>query len=386
MGKYGICACYDTKNYGSMLQALAIQVVINELGYDNEFIVYKKKKTPIFLLKQLPRLLNRNLMADKLLVIRKNRDIKKYPEIQKQLTIRNQAFKRFQDTYYTDFSDTYYGYDALKKGASKYSSIVVGSDQLWTPGGLATNFYNLMFAPDNVNKVSYATSFGVSNIPWYQINRTKKYLKRINYLSVREINGAKIVKEISGRTAEVVADPTILLGKKEWDTQVPIRKLVPQKYIFCYFLGNNEEHREAALKLSKEKSIQIISTPFLDEFVKTDLSFGDKQLFNIGPDDFINLIRNAEYVLTDSFHCTVFSLLYHKNFVVLDRFSSGSKNSRNSRIDSLCLLTETSQKRYSGDILGNIEASIDYSVVDKNIETLRHNSMDFLSNALAKKG
>lgn len=382
--KIGICACYATKNYGSMLQAFATQVAIERLGYSTEFIRYKKKRTVSSCIVQLPRLLNANLMFDKWMVIRKKIQMSKYGAVKEQDRKRNEKFAAFAKRYYKNFSEEYYGYDALKNGASKYGTVLVGSDQLWTPGGLPTNFYNLMFVPDAVNKVSYAASFGVSNIPWYQLGRTREFLNRIDCLSVREIRGSEIIRELTDREAKVVADPTLLLTAQEWAEEIPEKKVTDQPYIFCYFLGENEQHREIAEELSQKTGLRIVTTPFLDSFVKRDLNFGSEQRFDIGPDDFVNLIRNAEYVLTDSFHGTVFSILHHKQFLTLPRFLEGAQ-SRNSRIDSILHLAGLEKRRYSKNVLEEIQDAIDYTVVDQNIQTLRKDSYDFLSVALSRK-
>lgn len=384
MKRVGICACYDTLNYGSMLQSFATQIAIDNMGYHSEYIIYRKKKTPIFIMKQLPRLLNSNLMFDKMMKIKKKVALRKYPEINSQNKKRENAFKRFQNKYYGKFSPVYYGYDELCKAAKSYDSIVVGSDQLWTPGGLATNFYNLMFVPDEVNKISYATSFGVNSIPWYQKKRTKNYLNRINYLSVREVKGANIVNEIAGCSAKVVVDPTMLLTCEQWENHIPEKCLLEKPYIFCYFLGENVEHRNIANELKQKTGLPIACTPFLDSFVECDMKFGDFQLFDIAPDDFVNLIRGAEYVLTDSFHGSVFSILHHKKFIVLNRFEEG-KQSRNSRIDSLCSILGLEDRRYRGNITEQISSDINYTDVDRKLMSLRNESLGFLNKALNRE-
>ena len=383
MKKIGICACYNTLNYGSMLQAYATQISVDKLGYESEFIIYEKKKTVSFILKQIPRLLNKNLMVDKMMHFKKKFKMRRYPEIVEKNSNRYDEFKRFQKQYYRKFSPAYYGYDALCEGASNYDSVLVGSDQLWTPGGLATNFYNLMFVPDEINKISYATSFGVGSIPWYQKKRTKQYLNRINYLSVREIRGAEIISELTESKAKVVADPTLLLTAEEWASAIPQKRIVQEPYVFCYFLGENPEHRKIALELQQKTGLKIACTPFLDNFVEEDINFGDLQLFDVGPDDFVNLIRNAEYVLTDSFHGTVFSILHHKKFITLNRYSSGGQ-SRNSRIDSLCSILGLEERRYTGDFFDKMNSEINYSNVDEKLSELRNESLKFLKKALAK--
>lgn len=381
MKKIGICACYDNYNYGSMLQAYATQKAISQLGYKNEFIVYRKKKNLKYILKSIPRALNGYFISAKINEIKKKKELNDHPNVKESIEIRKQKFKEFENKYYENFSSEYFGFEELKKGTENYSSVLVGSDQLWLPIGLGSNFYNLMFVPDNINKISYATSFGVSQIPWYQIGRTRKYLNRINYLSTRELKGKEIINKITNREAKVVVDPTLLFDGNEWEKLIPREKIVNDKYIFCYFLGNITKYREEVKRLAKKKKMKIVILPHLDEFIEYDENFGDYRLYDIDPTKFVNLIRNAEYVCTDSFHGTVFSLLNHKKFITFNRFDEKSKNSRNSRIDSLCKQIEIEDRRYNGNIF-DIDNRLNYVNIDNKIEILRKDSKKFLKNAL----
>ncbi|MBE5946161.1 MAG: polysaccharide pyruvyl transferase family protein [Lachnospiraceae bacterium] len=382
MKKIGLCVCYDTKNFGSQLQVLATQKAVEELGYDYEVIRYKKKLTPVFMLQSLPRLFNPYFMRGKLSGIKKRRIIKKHEEIAKQVSVRNKRFDNFVDSYFLKLSKPYVGYEALKKNAKKYDGVLTGSDQLWLPGNLGSHFYTQEFVPDNVNKVAYATSFGVGSIPWFQKKRTRNYLNRFQYLSSRELQGSKIIKELTGRESVTVADPTLLFSGDEWFDYIPDNKVIEGKYIFCYFLGDNPKHREISEELKAKTGFEIVTIPFLDNFVERDLTFGDKPLYDVDAADFVNLIRNAEYILTDSFHGSVFSILNHKKFVTFNRFMDDSKDSRNSRIDSLCELLGLSQRRYKSDIIETADREIDYEAVDKRVEKLRINSKAYLCDAL----
>ncbi len=381
MKKIGICACYDNYNYGSMLQAFATQKMITQLGYENEFIVYKKEKNLQYIFKSIPRAMNGYFISSKANEIKRKREINRHPKVKENIERRKQEFKKFENRYYEKFSDEYIGFNELKRGAKKYSSVLVGSDQLWLPIGLESNFYNLMFVPDNINKISYATSFGVSQIPWYQIGRTRKYLRRINYLSTRELKGKEIIKKIANIDAKVVVDPTLLFNGEEWEKLIPVEKIINEKYIFCYFLGKVTKYRDEVKKLAKKKNLKIVILPHLDDFVEYDETFGDYRLYDVDPAKFVNLIRNAEYVCTDSFHGTVFSLLNHKKFMTFNRFNEKSKNSRNSRIDSLCIQISIKDRRFNKDIF-DIDKEIDYQEIDNKIEELRKKSKNFLEIAL----
>ena len=132
--------------------------------------------------------------------------------------------------------------------------------------------------------------------------------------------------------------------------------------------------------MRKQTGLRIVTCPFLDNYVESDRQFGDVQLFDMDSADFVNLIRNAAYVLTDSFHGSVFSILYHKQFITFNRFLEGS-NSRNSRIDSLCAILGLGERRYDGDITV-IDREIAYERVDERIAGLRESSIDYLKGAL----
>lgn len=113
---------------------------------------------------------------------------------------------------------------SLCEGARRYDAVVTGSDQLWSPAGLPTNFYNLMFVPDEVRKISYASSFGVGQIPWYQKRRTANFLKRLDYISMRENRGSEIVKELTGLDVPVILDPVFNFNKEQWEKLIPVKK------------------------------------------------------------------------------------------------------------------------------------------------------------------
>ena len=333
MKKIGICACYNTKNYGSMLQSLATGKKIKDLGYDYEFIRYTRKPTIDLVIRSIGRIPER--VHGKIVNIERKKKLKKYPEAAQGIAKRNRCFDTFMNQTFTSMSPRYDTMPELKKAAVDYSAVLVGSDQLWRPEGYTTSFYNLMFVPDNVPKIAYATSFGVSQIPESKKKIAKQFLSRMDYISVRELRASEMIKELIDRDVPTVVDPTLLFTGEEWNSIIPQKKIIDEKYIFCYLLGSNPQHREWVNELKKITGYKIVTIPFLDEFVESDMTFGDYQIFDAGPAEFVNLIRNAEYVCTDSFHGSVFSILNHKQFVTFNRFSNESKNSRNSRIESL---------------------------------------------------
>ena len=379
-----MAVCYDTKNFGSQLQVFATLKKVEESGCEAEIIRYHKKITPTFILQTIPRLFNVSFLRSKLSGNDRDKKLKQKPELMSQVKQRNLRFDKFVEKYFSDyFSESYNGWETLvKKCAVNYDIFLCGSDQLWLPNNLGSHFYTLEFAPDNKSKIAYATSFGVSQIPERQKKAISKYLNRFQFLSTRELSGQKIIRELTGKNANVVCDPTLLFNAEEWAQMIPKRRIIEEPYVFCYFLGTNEEHRYAANEFKKRTGLKLVTCPYLDNFVEIDQQFGDIQMFDMDAADFVNLIRYADYILTDSFHGSVFSILHHKKFMTFNRFNAGT-NSRNSRIDSLCTLLGLSERRFNGNIM-DVKNNIDYIGVEERLSLLRKESLEYLTTALKR--
>lgn len=384
MNRLGLCVNYNCNNYGSMLQIFATQKIIENYKWNYKIIQYNKR-TWSFCLKNIFRIFNINFMHDK--IMRMEREIKflRYPNIRNGDIKRKERFREFRKKYLGPYSSIKKGYGQLRRAAENYQAVMVGSDQLWLPAGLGSKFYTLQFVPDHIRKISFATSFGINAIPGYQIKRTREYLKRIEHISVREVCGRKIIKELTGRESTIALDPTLMFSGYEWDQWFPWNKVINQPYIFAYLLGNNAENRAVIKKFARQNDLIMVTCPHLDQFVHKDLSFGEKQLFDISPIDFLNLIRNAEYICTDSFHGTVFSILYHKRFVSFSRFASNEKLSTNNRIESLLNLLGLCDRIYHNNVMDFkewAEKHIDYDNVEKKLNILRKETSEFLDHAL----
>ena len=381
MKKVGLAVCYDTKNFGSQLQVLATIKKVEDLGYETEIIRYRKKLTPAFALQTIPRLFNLSFIKSKLQSKDKKKRIERHPDIARSVSVRNERFNKFVEKHFENLSKPYDGWENLvRESAKNYDMFLCGSDQLWLPNNLGSHFYTLEFAPDDKPKIAYATSFGVSQIPERQKRATAKYLNRFQCLSTRELAGQSIIQELTGKKASVVCDPTLLFDANSWAQMLPEREIVEEPYVFCYFLGTNDEHRKAANEFKKMTGLKIVTCPYLDNFVERDQQFGDIQMFDMDAADFVNLIRHAEYILTDSFHGSVFSILHHKKFMTFNRFTAGT-NSRNSRIDSLCTLLGLSERRFNGNVM-DIKNDVDYVGVEERLRKLRADSIKYLENAL----
>ena len=370
-------------NYGSLLQTYAMQQALDKLGVDNEIIFFKSD--PI---KQFYRIFNIPFLSMKLKLYQRKLTCKlRYPKIYEGTNIRDEAFMEFKRDY-CRFTPKTTSRETLNKMGQKYRAVVLGSDQVWNPANLEMDFYTLNFVPKNKTKIAYAPSFGVSQIPDKQKEATANYLKRIQYISVREIAGSKIVKELTNRDVPVVCDPTALLTCDDWNEIRSDKKYVDGKYIFCYFLGANPLHRTFAKRVKEKTGYKIVALQHLDEFVKEDLKFGDVIPYDVGPQDFVNLLSNAEIVLTDSFHGTMFSIYYHKNFFTFSRFEEGKKESTNSRIVSILKLMGLTDRKLDAteDINECLSKSINWVKVQKKLDDFREASYKWLIESLQNGG
>ena len=238
--------------------------------------------------------------------------------------IRQYRFKQFDDRYI----HTRYDCSELGGVSGEYDFFVVGSDQVWGPrNGYRPEARFLTFAPKE-KRISYAASFGVSEIPKEKQESFAEWLRDMAFISVREQRGAEIVKELTGREVPVVVDPTMLLTKEEWGKieQKPIwvsDETEHNGYILLYFLSPMADAaRKAVHQLAKEKGLDVIE--LMDE-AQLDAYCAD-------PAEFLWLISHAALVYTDSFHGTVFSILNERPFVICQRIT---KYSMNSRIETL---------------------------------------------------
>ena len=392
MKKTAIVSCYFQHNYGSMLQAYATQMALDKLDYENETIDiagfnHEIKKAKILYFAKAS--LTSDILISKL-GMAKNVLIKKFSknDYARLSKVRSDRFDAFGKKYFR-LSSRYSSKEELgKKCDENYSSVLVGSDQLWLPGNIAADYYTLNFVPTTVNSIAYATSFGQSSLPKDSAKKATIFLKKIKHIGVREESGQKLVKKLAGRNVPVVCDPTLLFTGDEWMKIQKKEPIIKGKYILCYFLGNNETHREFAEKLKKETGCKIVALTHLDEFVKSDEGYADETPYNIDPADFLNLIRNAEYVCTDSFHCSVFSILYKKEFYTFRRYNRNTRQSTNSRLDTLFKITGIEGRLLAGDekIVDCLNIKTDFDEAHKKLAGVRQQSYEYLKVALQDEG
>lgn len=383
MKKIGLVSSYKVLNYGAVLQSLATLKFLQAHDLDVECINYRKDKSIAQIVRSLPLLLVSDIRQMKKDSTKRNIYTRFFlKSLKRSFAERRKVFEQFVKENFLQ-SKPILGYSKLKTAGKQYDAVIVGSDQVWHPINLGTHLNDLSWVPDDVPKIAYASSFGVSEIPAIQKKTTQKYLNRLDVVSTRETAGAKIVKSLTGKDVPVVCDPSLLYGVDFWDKYAVGSNPSDEPYILCYFLGNTPEHRVFANALKSKTNAKIVSLPHVSSINKIDFDFGDVQKFDVGPGEFLGLIKNAAYVCTDSFHATVFSILFHKNFAVCNRYKAGA-GSKNSRIDTLLGVTGLEARRKVSDF-ENVEifdSPIDYSIVDEKLKAYRKESISFFENSL----
>ena len=336
--KVALAINYDYHDYGGMLQAFATQRFLEKQGIDSDAINFDNVKGDISRRKWkyfLSNMMDISIVKEKSRLIEKKIRQKTNARLKAHMAERDNAFDKFCTSHFK-VSRHFDSWDDMAKASQKeYDAVIVGSDQLWLPSNVMADYYTLNWVPGNVKKIAYATSFGIGNIPQKYKEKYRQYLTRIDYLSARETSGQEIISELTDRSVPLVNDPALLLDANGWDEVIKDKPIINNKYIFCYFMGDNPEQREFVKRLAKEKGLKIVALLHLDQFIETDEHYADYTPWDISPDDFVNLIKYAEYVCTDSFHGTVFSIIYSRNFFTFKRFNKKASLSTNTRITSL---------------------------------------------------
>lgn len=383
MKKLGICICYQQRNYGSQLQCFATTWELKRRGIDHEIIRYEKQYTPEMIRLLLPRLLNPVWISERVFLrYPKKAALLLCPSFRRKNNRRNQRIAAFSRQQFTDLSPVFKGIDALHEGSARYDAVLVGSDQLWSPSGIETGFYNLMFVQKGIPRISYAASIGVSQVNEKLHEAYQTFLSQMTHISMREKRGQALVKELSGRDAAWVVDPVLLLDAAQWQQEIPDQELSRTPYVFAYFLGRSRVYRRQVTAFARQRGLRIVTLHHMDTVNLSELGFGDEVLYDVGPEEFVNLIRHAEYVFTDSYHGALFSIIHRRQFLVFDRYVAGSAGSKNSRIESLCESFCIHTRRYSGDIHA-VDQPLDYDAVHARIAEHRQRSLQYLDDALA---
>lgn len=391
----GLATGHRVNNYGTKLQAYAMQEIMRQRGLDYEIIQFNEIKGNVFSVKNCVKRLY-HLFFDRTAYARKK--IQKQQadlviggscniDIKKNICRRFEAISSFDKNF--KIRKLYINRVLLNKYSRKYSAVFCGSDQAWLPANIEYDFYTLNFVANGVKRIAYAPSFGVDSIPYDLQEKYKFFLSKMDAISVREKTGVEIVRKLINKDVPLVLDPTLLVGRKVWDGLIDESDIKnKEKYIFVYLLGVSQCHRVFCEKVSQKLGLPLVSLPHFITYNEADEFMSGEKLYDVDPCKFIGLIKNAAYVITDSFHCSIFALQYHVPFSTLQRFKNASKDSTNSRIYSL-LEQFGVVSRLVGDIndtqeFDRIDMSIDFDSFEKQLKLLQVKSNNYLD--LVMKG
>lgn len=379
MKKTGIITMYyKSCNYGGLLQSYALINFIKKIGFESEQIcrphVYNENlQRPIPVKVSLLRLFLRKSKNQTIKLIRWL--ILNF--VSNKLLLRQEKLEEFEKSI--PHSESIYTRENISDTIDKYDCFITGSDQVWNMSWYNKEYF-LDFVPKTKQKISYAASMPNINLTNIEKETIYKHLLSFDDISTREENTASFLSDLIGREVKHVLDPTLLLDAKDWD-KTATEYNIEEKYIFCYFLGNDRAYRNIVKRFAKTLGLKIATFPHLNQVKLNDVGFGDYRIYDAGPAEFVYLIKNAEYVFTDSFHATVFSNLYSVKHYVFSR--TGEK--MDSRITDLLRMFDN-ENRFLNVALESVDDYIfklkDADVFPKN--ALYEQKKEFSQNYLKK--
>lgn len=309
--KIGILTFHRANNLGAVLQASALLKYMQDNFGDSELIdFYPNNSIP------------NNTIIYKL--VHSTKRILTF-SLRVKLKEREKRFELYRNKFYKLSEQTYYGDTDIKNKAPVYDVLISGSDQILNVSLTGTSTAYYLDFDDMAKKISYASSFGRVNISKEEIELVKKEFPKFHAISVREHSAAEIIKNAIDLNATLVVDPVFLLSAHEWKCRCNSNMKLMNKYIFVYSMEVSENLEIAVNKLKKEYNLPVIIVRGGGQAGRIE----GKEDFICGPSEFLRYIRDAEFVITNSFHGTAFSIIFEKKFVTL------AHSTRNTRLENI---------------------------------------------------
>lgn len=389
MKKIGIVTSNTSfaNNYGAVLQCYALCGQLRKWGLDPYVINYAYKnqgveittttRTKRSVLSRIKYILSQDISPSQKI---------QYRLMRKKREKMRQLFLDFCNMYISFHSEIPSDFSELEKNPPDYEYFITGSDQVWNPvihGNRNDKGCFLQFAPPTAKRIAYAPSFGIQDYPNELKASLAQYLSTFHSISVREYEGQRIIKDACGIKVPVVLDPTLMADPDIYSeiSDCPIE--LPEKYILCYRFGKMSYATKIIKQASKALKLPVVELPLsIESYGK-----GSRLCFDIDPSRFIGAIKGAELVLTDSFHCTVFSILSHTPFYTFLRQADGEKNNMNGRMEGLLemlrlekrLITPKSAESFHLDL----DMEEEFSMAEAKFHEMRAESQKYLKNALS---
>lgn len=376
MGKVAIVNRTNLKNYGSVLQVYALCEAVKNLGYESEVVWeqgsvsknYDFRLQKIFMT-AMKMTAHPSLIAG---VVNTMKEVKAKPVAEGKA----EKFDTFVSKHITQKLYSSKMLSQIAKG-DEYSKFICGSDQVWCSTTMYVDpLMYLRFVPKH-KRIAYAPSIGRNYIPNYNRSQMKKYISEIPYISIREDDGQRLVKELTGRDIPVVLDPTLLLEQNQWKQIAYSEIRTQEKYALLYFLDETTERNQKEIVDFLEQ--QHLYAYSIGQDVQMAAKSGNVQNLDCGPNDFLSLIQNAEIIITDSYHGMLFSMIFHKRFWSVERvYQQYDQSSRQRTILNRLDLED----RYIKDCKDISLELVDYDFVGKILKQLRKESIGYLKTAI----
>lgn len=362
--KVGVITFHNAMNYGATLQTYALQKALTKLGTEAAVINYHTEPIDVLYLPARADTLGKKLM------------FAFSPDFRRKIREQKYKYQRYHAflNKYIKIEGNYTQYSELEKTPPLYDAYITGSDQVWNvehTGGF-DGAYLLDFVKKG-RRISYAASIGSDYIPFQYKSQFEKSLEKFDAISVREQEGVKAVSQVCSKKAEIVLDPTLLLQREDYN-EILVEKKRPYKYILVYMMETNKSMISLVNSISSTMGLPIIQRRQVSFFNNEADSF-----YTDTPGEFIGEILNAEYVITNSFHGTVFSIMYEKPFISMLHSSTGSRVT--DLLESLGLDEHIIRTASDFKTMSQFEIK-DKAALRERIDKLAGKSMDFLKKSL----
>lgn len=375
MDKIGLLTFHASHNCGSILQAFALQQILKDkYGREVEIINFSNKAQQN-MYATLPKPRNYKQVIKALIWMTNLKQLKK----------QHKAYDLFIKKYLCT-SEEKYSIASEIKYKGRYTKLIVGSDQVWNVCCIdADDAYYLNFAND-VNKYAYAVSFGANNVFKIKDNKDEyaKWVEEIRYISVREKNAQKWIKEATGRDVSICLDPTMLLNAEQWEKYIDIgeQPIIEGRYLFYYCFEISFEIEKFLKKVSQKENIPVYFFEAKEWTLKCCWMNKIKLVKEYAPDVFLNVVKNATMIMTTSFHGTAFSTIFRKNFWYIDS-GHNSEDKDDRALTFLNQLKLMSRYKTMDELLKiDLNCAPDFSECEVALEELQKKSFEYIEMIL----
>ena len=381
--RIAVITWFHYRNYGTALQVYALCSYLMSEGHDVEIIRYYPRSMGRVLPDYSFRTTVKNVMGHRIAkIMSRNHEMQNSNSrvVYDRIFCDGEKEKRFEEFLNSalSFSQVCTTLSDLESLNDRYDAFICGSDQIWAPSIFDPHYF-LDFVADTNKTISYAPSIGLPKVEDKLVYKhMAELIERIKYLSIREEKGAQIIKAMTGRKAEVVTDPTLLVSPEQWANICDEVDTDSDSYMIVYMLGCEETHWQEVYQIAEEKNLSVRVIPVFER----DLERQGCITYPVGPLEFLSLFKNASYVCTDSFHGTIFSILFHRQFSVFGRFSDEDKINQNSRIYNILDATETRDRLIPYGKPYTETTDTDFERVDSLCNRWIKRSKQFLSDSL----